>query len=259
MSLPAKRRRTASVCGNPRSSILAIFEMTNSADRASFRLTEVTPASSSTERRSSKLRAARILEDVACISTPDGHDAIRRVQSGLAERFLTSSQVLDHVLEDDEQAPPLCVLSMLLQNGDIRPTELLGDDLLVRAYGLIVKANGHCCACPQKCAGSLTRIVSSLAANGQSRSRDEALGMFLRPLLENRVLSPAHCTHDDSLRLSEQVLEDLKLVDMDEGDRIGLLQSWIQTSVIASPVSDVRSVSTSAAFFEESEVRRKSS
>lgn len=259
MSVPAKRRRTAAVQENPRSRVLAVFEMTNSNDPTCFRLTEVAPPLSSTEHRSSKLRAARILDGVACISTPDGRDAIQRVQSGLTDRFLTSSQVLEHVLEDDEQAPPLCVLSLLLQNGDIRPSELPNDDLLARAYDLIVRENGRCCACPRRCAGSLSRIVSSLALYGQSRCRDEALSMFLRPLLQNGALVPAQGTYNDALRLSEQVLQDLKLADMDEGDRFSLLQSWIRASVVASPVSDNRPSSTPPPFCDDGEVRRISS
>lgn len=244
MILPAKRRRTPASCDNPRSSIMAIFEMTNSDDPSSFRLTGVVPPTSATEHRPSKLRATRILDDVACISTPDGRDGIERVQSALVDRLLISSQVLDHVLEDDEQAPPLCVLAMLLENGAIRASELPGEDLLARAHDLIVIRNGRGCACPRGCAGSLTRILSSLVASGQSCSRDETLSMFLRPLLQSGASSPAHGTHDDALRLSEQVLQDLKLADMDAGDRLELLNSWIRNSVVATPASCSRSSST---------------
>lgn len=257
MSMSAKRRRTTAVGGKSRASILATFAMTNSdGDSSSFRLTKVPAPAPSTEQRSSILRATSLLDSVACISTQRGRDAVQILQTNLAGRLLTSSEVLEHLLEDDGEAPPLCILALLLENGHVRPSELPYDDLLLRAYDVVTVATDRRCVCPEKCSGAMTSIVLSLAASGRSRSRDDGLNLFLQPLLQNGTVSPSHGSHADALRLSERVLQDLKDADMGDGDRFELLQSWIQTSVVSSPMPNIRPASTSAAHCEDTAVRR---
>jgi hypothetical protein len=182
------------------------------------------------------MRSADLLERLSCVSSPSGLDAINGVQNCVRMRALTCAQVLEYVLEDDENAPPLCCLAFLLQHGDIRSTDLPASDFAVRASDVTRDTGSHRCVCSQGAAGAFARIVELVAVAGQCRTRDDILSLLMEPLLGSGGTLPAQDTYRDALRLCSVVLQDLKYANMDDGDRLALFSEWTRTSLTASRV-----------------------
>lgn len=237
MSVSTKRRRSPAIDVHSRASVLSSFASSCLAGPTGAKPRQQSSAPAAKQQSFSALRATELLERITCVSTSAGLVAIESVQKALSSRVLTSSQVVTHLLEDDEHAPPLCCLASLLQHVDLRPSDLPTGDLVVRAYEVISGASRKGCLCVHGCSGALASIVTSLAVAGQSRSRDDVLGVFMQPVLRSGGISPIQGSHQDAFHLCSRVLEFLKFADMDEGDRMDLLSSWIESAVKASDTS----------------------
>jgi hypothetical protein len=230
MAPPAKRLRCSGTSASLRTAILSSFLGERSSCSADLPGASRAPVALSPPGFHSSV----LLDGLSCVSTEAGASAIESVREALKSRSLVLGAVVDVLLEDDEEAPPICCAAYLLEHGVLHATDLRSTDFAARACAAVGDTHSPC-ACLPTGSGALPRVIAALAAGGQSRARDDALSGLVRPLLVNGGGLVAHGPHAETAwLLASRTLDCLSTADMDPDDRTVLLSSWLRTAIAGS-------------------------
>lgn len=225
----AKRRRTSSAKDMLRTSILQSFRSNLDCSADAHAANEVHPRASR-KPIPPAARVHRLTAALRCVSTSEGLAAVEALQKALVGRAVATAAVSEVLLEDEEDAPPLCCFAHLIDCGAIRAVDLRPSSVSERAR-MFLGEQSDACECSKAAGGPLEHLISAIASSGRSRVRDAILRALVRPLLStgSNVLHAG--SSKVSFNLVQRAVEVLRNVDMDPEDRAALLTDWTRTSI----------------------------
>lgn len=238
-SRPLKRRRSTLAKDALRSSILKSFQ--TSSRGTPNRPAAVSPPLCSVPKPAPSHNVNMLTGALSCLSTQPGRVAIEALQRALCERKISPAAASAVLLEDEEDAPPLCCVAYLVDCGAIRAVDLDPASVAERAR-VVLGMDDDPCRCSSRECGSLYPLIISIAAAGRSHVRDAVLGALVRPLIAGGSDMAQAGSCDRSFTLATQAIEFVREADMDPNDRASLFSEWIRLAIGATPAASLSNV-----------------